>query len=349
VNDTADRSPRFRVGLVGCGSIAAELEDLLRSVPGYFLFPYGQATLFVRHPRTELVAVADPDAARRDAIADRFGVARRYETHRQLLDDVEIDIVAVAAPTRFHAEITVDAAGAGVKGVFLEKPVAETLGDADAMIAACARAGTATVVNHFRSFDPLWRRAMALVHDGEIGELTAASAVWGEGLAQGGCHLLDYLRLVTGSTVAWVQAHVEPDDVYPDPGGSFILGYASGVRAVVHMEWRTKAPPQLELLGAQGMIRLGNFEIRRWRFESVSERVIPVELPFPARHDGASAMIGALDELIDAVERGTRPASTLADGRAALETTLAILASGHARARVDLPFGDPTARAVSWL
>jgi predicted dehydrogenase len=335
----------FRVGLVGCGSIAAELEDLLRAVPGYFLFPYGHATLVARHPRTELVAIADPDPRRREAIGDRFNVAARFADHHALLESVPVDIVAVAAPTRFHARIAIDAAHAGVKGLFLEKPVAETLRDVDAMIAACTAAGTATVVNHFRSFDPLWRRAAQLVQSGEVGRLTGITAVWVDGVADGGSHLLDYLRVMTGARVTWVQAFTQGAARHVDPGGTFILGLDSDIRVTVHMEWGSKAPPQVDVFGTAGMVRLGNFQVQRWRFEEVADRVVPVEVPFPGRHDGRSAMTVALDELLDAIEYGTRPVSTLEDGRDVLGITLAVLEAGRTGCRVDLPFIDLDAAA----
>jgi predicted dehydrogenase len=337
---------RLRVGLVGCGAMAAGLEDLLRNVPGYFLFPYGHATLFTRHPQTKLVAIADPDAEHRDAIGDRFGVARRFETHEQLLESVPLDILAVATPTPTHARIAIDAAHADIKGLFLEKPVAERLRDVDAMIAACESAGTATVVNHFRSFDPIWARAARLVHDGELGQLTGISAIWVEGLSEGGAHLLDYVRLLTGDRPSWAQASLDADEGVVDPGGSFILGYETGLRVVVHMDRASVAPPQVEVYGTEGTLRLGNFLVQRWRFERVAERVVPVEIPFPGRHDGRSGMTIALDQLIDAMEHGTRPASTLRDGRDVLETTMGILASGRTGCRVDAPFVDPDAADV---
>lgn len=345
----SNASGQLRVGLVGCGSIAAELEDLLRSVPGYFLFPYGHATLFTVHPATRLVAVADPRPGAADGLGRRFGIDAQYRSHQELLESVDVDILSVAAPTRFHAEIAIDAAAAGVKGLFLEKPVAETLADADRMIDACDTAGVATVVNHFRTFDPVWRQAAVQVSDGQYGDVTGVVATWGEGISQGGCHLFDYLRTALNSRVSWAQAYVEEPGDRVDPGATFVLGYESDVRASVHMEWRTVAPPQLEILGTKGMVRLGNFDVRQWRFEEMSERVIPVEVPFAGRHDGKSGMTVALDQLIDAIEGRGTPLSTLENGRAALETTLAVLASGEFGTRVELPFNDAHKRAPSWL
>jgi predicted dehydrogenase len=180
-----------------------------------------------------------------------------------------------------------------------------------------------------------------LIHDGELGDLTGISAVWVEGLAEGGAHLLDYVRVLTGGRPSWAQASLDADEGVVDPGGSFILGYHQpSLRVVVHMDRASVAPPQVEVYGTEGMLRLGNFLVQRWRFERVAARIVPVELPFPGRHDGRSGMTIALDQLIDAMEHGTRPASTLQDGRIVLETTLGILASGRTGCRIDAPFRD---------
>lgn len=341
--------PVLRVGLVGCGSIADEIEDVLRDVPGWLPFPYSHATAFAAHPRTELVAAADPDPARLARFCDRWGVAGRHPHIEALLAAEDLDLVAVASPTWHHAEAFTLAAEAGVKGIFLEKPVARTLRDAEAMIATAARRGTAAVVNHFRSFDPSYRAAGRLVAEGAIGEVTGVVAIWGEGLSQGGCHLFDLLRVLVGRPVEWVFAHVDADEELVDPGGDILLALRGGVHVHAHMPWRVGAPPQIEVAGTEGLVRLSNYEREVVRFERVHDRPVPHRLPFPARDVHRSGMLVAIDELVAQVEEGTAPSSGLEQGRAALEVTAALLASGRAHAPVALPFTDLDALVDAWL
>jgi len=79
-----------------------------------------------------------PDRARK--LADKFGV-RTFKDYEQMLADDDIDIVTIAAPSGFHAEPTIAAAGAG-KHVICEKPLEITLKRIDAMIEAHEKAGT---------------------------------------------------------------------------------------------------------------------------------------------------------------------------------------------------------------
>ena len=339
----------LRVGLVGCGSIADTIEDELRAVPGWLPFPYSHATVFEAHPRTELVAVAEPDRHRRSAFATRWGVERQYDGIEAMVDHERLDIVAIASPTHHHAHAFTVAAEAGVPGVFLEKPVAQTLREADAMIELAARRGTAAIVNHFRSFDPSFRAAARLVGDGTIGEVTGMVAIWGEGLSQGGCHLFDLIRLLLGRRVQWVFAELDHDESLVDPGGDIVLGLGGDVRAMAHMPWRVGVPPQIEIAGTTGKVRMSNYEREVVAYRTVNGRPVPQSMPFPARSATRSGMLVALDELIDQMETGARPSSGLPEGRDALEITAALLASGARRDRLDLPFTDLDAVVTAWL
>lgn len=337
------------MGLVGCGSIADTLEDVLRDVPGWPLFPYSHASTFEGHERTALVAIAEPNPDRREIFARRWEVPSTYPSIEEMLGSEELDIVAIASPTGLHAAGLMAAVASGVRGVFLEKPVACTLRDADEMIDAAEANGVSVVVNHFRSFEPGFRQAGRLISDGEIGDVVGVLASWGEGLSQGGCHLFDLLRMTLDRAVEWVTCDLEDEESHVDPGAHCYLHLAGEIGVHVHMPWRSRSPIHLEFLGTQGAVRISNFERRLWRYEDVNERVIPVEWPFFSRDASRSGMLVALDELIAAMEGGPRPSSGLPEGREALEITAALLLAGRTGGRVSLPFDDRDFVVKSWL
>ena len=90
------------------------------------------------HPGVTLVAAADPHDAPRNAFARDFN-ARAYADITELCADPAVEVVYIATPHQFHAAHAALAAGAG-KHVILEKPMALTLADCDAIIAAVERA-----------------------------------------------------------------------------------------------------------------------------------------------------------------------------------------------------------------
>lgn len=141
-----------RIGLIGAGRMGSfHAENLAYRVPG-----------------ATLAAVADPLPGAAEKLASTLGVTKAYSDLQALLEDPEIDAVAIAAPARTHAEWVIAAANAG-KHVFCEKPMAVTLDEADRAIAAAKRAGVVLQVGFNRRFDSGFAAAIAAVKAGENG------------------------------------------------------------------------------------------------------------------------------------------------------------------------------------
>src|SRR4051812_12842065 len=112
-----------RIGLIGAGRIGSH-----------------HATTLARHlHQAELVAVADPFEASARRLGEQLDVDWLTDA-QSLIDDSRIDAVAITCASTAHAELVVAAARAG-KAVFVEKPMAMTLADADRAIAAAEVAG----------------------------------------------------------------------------------------------------------------------------------------------------------------------------------------------------------------
>src|SRR3984893_5197176 len=125
------------------------------------------APTFAADPRVALVAAADPrEEARRRFAADFAGKA--YPRVEELCTDPAVDLVYVATPHQLHAAHAVLAAGHG-KHLLIEKPLALTLDDCDAIIATANRAGVRLVVGHSHSFDAPILRLRAPVSRGAVG------------------------------------------------------------------------------------------------------------------------------------------------------------------------------------
>ncbi|MFP4559819.1 MAG: Gfo/Idh/MocA family protein [Thiohalorhabdus sp.] len=130
-------SEPLRAGVVGVGSLGRY-----------------HAQKYAAHPRADLVGLIDADAGRAAEVAEETG-CRVFEGLDALL--AEVDVVTVAAPTEVHREIGVAALDAGVN-VLMEKPLAATLEEADALIDAADRAGKVLQAGHLLRFHPGVRR-----------------------------------------------------------------------------------------------------------------------------------------------------------------------------------------------
>jgi phthalate 4,5-cis-dihydrodiol dehydrogenase len=121
------------------------------------------------HPGFVLRAAADPNPGPREAFARDFK-ARAYADVTELVADPAVDIVYIATPHQFHAPHATLAAEHG-KHIILEKPMALTLADCDAIVAAVERHRVHLVVGHTHAFDPAVRLMRELIRRGELGRL----------------------------------------------------------------------------------------------------------------------------------------------------------------------------------
>ena len=136
-----------------------------------------------RHvPGGDVVALVDPWEEVRNATGDEFGIERRFASLADALDAVEFDAVVITTPTPTHRELAVLAAEHG-KHVFLEKPMALSLAECDAILAAVERHGVLLQMGFMRRFDPDFAAAWERIRGGEIGEpMMIKSLTHGPGL-----------------------------------------------------------------------------------------------------------------------------------------------------------------------
>jgi predicted dehydrogenase len=329
----------YRVGVIGTGRIASSIQDEMLSKPSFVILPHSHAGAYSAIPETTIVAAADTNAERLAEFANRWDVANTYSDYREMLQAEALDIVSICTPTPSHAEIAEAVGASGVKGVFMEKPVAQSLGQVDRVIAAFEANGIKTVINHTRTFDPYYRRIKEVIASGAIGDLHAFMIHWHEGFLFGSTHLFDLLRYLTDSDADWVFGDIVEGESLFDPGGIGTIRFKNGVDALVNVRPGHAAPLEVDIVGTTGRIRIGGSLFPELYNKDATTGEL-VKRGFPGAVWGVSAMTTAVLELIASIESGVKPASDVHDGRAAVELSVAFHLSSQAHAPVSLPITD---------
>ena len=122
-----------------------------------------------------LLAVCRGRPSLAESFAKEFAAPRWYATAEELIADPDVDAVYLATPVNMHAQHAIAAAEAG-KHVLCEKPMAMTVRECDAMIAACRASGVKLGVAYYRHFYPAVARARDLIASGAIGDVVMAQA-----------------------------------------------------------------------------------------------------------------------------------------------------------------------------
>ena len=244
----------IRTACVGLGRWAGVLAEGIQKTPGL-----------------EIAACHTRTSERKEAFARKYE-CRPYSDYEAILEDPHIDAVVLTTPHSAHVDQVCAAARAG-KHVFVEKPIAVTLGDARACVRACEEAGVVLMVGHCWHWVASVQKAKALVDAGELGQVTQATGHFGNARAQNygrevwrddpgesplgpftgpGFHLLDILKYLLGPVeeVFTVLERKMSSGRIPDTA-SGALRFASGMTAQVSSSFVTQRCYQLSLFGTR--------------------------------------------------------------------------------------------------
>ena len=339
----------YRAAVIGLGRMGSTFDDEITQGGSIFL-PYCHAPTYHAAGNTQLVAGADPHEEQRILFGTRWGIgeAHLYSDHQQMLEAESIDILSVCTTTRLRPQIIEDAARAGVRAIWAEKPLAFRLDQADSMVRVCRGEGTVLAVNCARRWNPFFSEARRLIDSGELGEILQVTGYAPCTLSSNGSHAIDTLRFLADGDVSWVFAEMASDEAASgedDLAGNAYLAFGNGVRGYLRSMPCGIASWEFDVIGTKGRIRslAGALEFEYFRLESGGPRGrgLPARYPFPlpATMEGMGPIISR--DIISAIETGAKPRCSGEDGVAALEAAIAMRESHRlSGARVDLPVED---------
>jgi predicted dehydrogenase len=139
---------------------------------GHGNYGHGEDAVWLKIPQTKIVAVADADPKGLADAAKRLGDVKAYADYKVMLAEAKPDIAAICARhIHEHRDMIVAAVGAGVKGIYIEKPFVRTSAEADEIVKLCAEKGVRLAIAHRNRYHPVVDVVKQLVASGEIGEL----------------------------------------------------------------------------------------------------------------------------------------------------------------------------------
>jgi predicted dehydrogenase len=319
-----------------------------------------------------LVAGSSRGRQHLDHFGKQWGIdaSSLYLDFSEMLARENLDIVCIATHPGLHRAIVEAAVAAGAKGIFCEKPLALSLEDGDAIVAACKAANCVLSVNHSRRWDPAHLKAKELVEAGAIGDLVSLFGVcqgvkpfpaWvadEEGpLLHDAVHLFDLFRMFGGeaqTVMGTALRRQHPFAVEDDSHAIFEMKDRTtgrGLSAVAMVNERTRYFRfELQIQGTDGVIVLANSGHQWWqgvdRTVHLNEPDPRIEWfalemsPFP--EVAATSTIGdAVAELVQCIETGATPSSPGEDGVASLEMVMGVYESQRQNNRlVSLPLAD---------
>ncbi len=342
----------MKYGLIGCGRISPNHIEA------------------AKNNNLEFVAMCDINPAAMEDKSVRFGLdsIHKYTDYKELIEEEKPDLVAIATESGKHAEIALDCIEAGCN-VIIEKPIALSIADADAIIEASKRKGVLVCANHQNRFNKSIQFIRNALETGRFGRLShgAAHVRWNRGKEyyeqapwrgtweqDGGClmnqciHNIDLLRWMMGDDVDEVMAYtdqlqhpyLEAEDI-----GLAVVKFSNGSYGIV--EGTTNVYPKnleetLYLFGENGTVKAGgksdNIIEECYFADGIDEPEIVKakysENPPNVYGFGHTPLYA---DMIKAIEEGRKPYVDAEAGKRALELVLAIYLSAAEHRPVKLP------------
>ena len=271
----------YRVGVIGCGSIAQRHAKAYQSVSGF-----------------QLAAAAEPNAETALAFQETFVIPAMYADPEEMLQKESLDVVSICTWHRLHAPQTLMAAEAGAKAVLCEKPMAVNLEEADQMITASQASGTKLAIGHQRRFYPGWTEARRLISEGAVGKPVMVTGYVVDGLLNTGSHVIDGMRYVLDDPEAeWVMGALERKtnrwerDVPIEDCCLGLTTFAGGAQALLQVDLTAySSADHFTVQGTEGLLMVAPDSLRLISADSSDGAMRP--MPWNAQTESAAGSVG---------------------------------------------------------
>ncbi len=336
----------LRIGLVGAGAISTQHFEAIEALPGM-----------------RLAAVASASEVRARAAGEAHGVPWSTSLVELLARD-DVDAVTICSPSGLHPAQALAALRAG-KHVLIEKPIALSVADADAVIAEARSRGLVAAVVSQRRFEPAVRALKAAVDAGRLGRVILVigeglyfrpqsyydSAAWrgtvgldGGVLMNQAIHTLDLMRWVGGPAVSVAgQVATLGHTMEAEDTAVVSIRFASGALGSLSATTctDTEQPVELRVYGQRGHARLTGATVAEWDVPGVEPPVDTDDAADDPRAEdadravtrtwgtSAAGYLRQYTDFADAVRTGRPPGVTAQDGRDAVELIAAAYESSR--------------------
>lgn len=224
----------IRTIIIGAGHIAG-----LNEMDPFRKKPCTHVGMYKSNSNFDLVAIVDIDPAKAKDFAVKFRLKKYFTDISTALDDVQPDLVSVAVPYQFHHDVVIAVATNPNRSkiIFCEKPIADTIEKAEAMIATCKSNGVRFLVNNRRLMS-IYQECKKIISERFHNEVITINGWCSSGLHAIGIHMIDLLRFLCGE-IAWVQSVPETEYVESLPYSTnfepedqrvrSLIGYENGI------------------------------------------------------------------------------------------------------------------------
>ena len=301
-----------RAGVIGIGSMGSN-----------------HARVYSELPDVELIGVADVNETLAISVAQSYG-CKPYADYHDLLGE-NPDVLSIAVPTSLHKKVALDAIKRGIN-ILVEKPIADTVENADEVIKAARENKVKLMVGHVERFNPAIIKLKQLIGSGLLGSVVSISAkrvgpynprIRDVGIILDlGTHDIDIMSYLYGEKIKEVYASAGSVVHSHEDHAIITLNFDSGSSGVIDTNWLTPHKVRnLAVIGSEGIAEVNCIEETLRIFDQEWVRDAKIEREEPLKLE--------LLHFVDCVQHDKKPLVSGEEGKHALEVAIAAVESAR--------------------
>ncbi|WP_406661243.1 UDP-N-acetylglucosamine 3-dehydrogenase [Methanolobus sp. ZRKC3] len=300
----------IRVGVIGAGAMGKNHIRIYSEMPG-----------------VELAGISDIDKDLVEGLAQEYN-AKAFTDYNELLK-MDLDAISIVVPTKMHRKVAIECIEAGAN-VLVEKPIADSVENAQAIIDAAEENGKLVMVGHIERFNPAVIKLKEIIESGLLGKIVSISTtrvgpynprIRDVGVILDiGVHDIDIISCLYGKEVNQVYAVAGADIHSFEDHATIHMRFDHEFSGLVEVNWLTPHKVRkLTALGVEGVAYLDYIDQTVELHDSGWVRKAKIEQKEPLRNE--------LEYFVDCVKEGRKPKPSGEDGMHALKVSLAAIQS----------------------
>ena len=302
----------IRVGVIGAGAMGQH-----------------HVRIYSEMENVELVGISDVSDARVKELSEKYDT-KGFTDYNELLAE-GLDAVSIVVPTTLHMPVGLDVIASGAN-LLVEKPIADSLENAEILTRAADDAGVKLMVGHIERFNPAVTKLKEIIDSGLLGKIVSISArrvgpynprIRDVGVILDiGVHDIDVISYLYSKRVNEVYSIAGADIHSFEDHAVIVLRYDHEFSGIVETNWLTPHKVRnLTVIGVSGVAYLDYIDQTVELHDGEWIRKAKVEKAEPLKRE--------LEHFIDSISNGTKPVTSGADGIHALEVAMAAIKSYH--------------------
>ena len=330
---------KLNCAVIGCGRIGCGFDDnhsnLIKTHAGSYF----------KNSQTNLVALCDIDKKKLEKYAKKYKISKTYTSTSELFKNEKLDCVSICTLVSTHLKIVEEAANSGVKGIFLEKPISDSINDAKKIIEICKRNKIKLQIDHQRRFHPVYLKIKKVLDEKKIGEIQFINVYYGAGIANTGSHMFDLLRMLFGE-IKYVKSQYSKNKSQNknDPNLDMTIEFFNSITCQINsLDYTNYAIFNMEIYGMKGVLKMdlikNEGKLLKISNKSNVYKILEKEIIIAAKIFETPIQMG-LRNIINSIKLDKKIQSNGNDGIKSLEIIIAAMKSAKQKKQITLPLSN---------